>query len=63
MKEFDGSLSVASSNAIDRRLINGLAKAARVEMKDIVTSAVSCSLHTLFAENEDKSTNITLLYP
>lgn len=53
--DLSGNLNVSSSGVIDFRLMKALSKTIGVTINDIVTSALTCSMNTIFKEKGDKS--------
>lgn len=48
-----GILNVRTTDKVDFRLLKALSKTIKVTINDIVTSALTTSLHTIFRDNGD----------
>jgi hypothetical protein len=53
--DLSGNLNVSSSQVIDFRLMKALSKTINVTINDIVTSALTCSMNTIFKEKGDNN--------
>jgi NRPS condensation-like uncharacterized protein len=58
-----GNLNVSTSKTIDFRLMKALSKTINVTINDIVTTALSCSMNTMFKEKGDKNEHFKLVIP
>lgn len=61
--DLSGNLNVCSSEVIDFRLMKALSKTIGVTINDIVTSALSCSMNTIFKEKGDENKDFKLVIP
>lgn len=62
-KDLSGNLNVCSTNIIDFRLMKALSKKIGVTINDIMTSALTCSMNTIFKEKGDKAEDFLLVMP
>ena len=62
-KDLSGNLNVCSSGIIDFRLMKALSKKIGVTINDIMTSALTCSMNTIFKEKGDKSEDFQMVIP
>jgi NRPS condensation-like uncharacterized protein len=58
-----GLLNIASSRTIDFRLLKCLSKTVNFTINDIVTSALSTSMNTIFKENKDPNKSFKCVIP
>jgi hypothetical protein len=61
--DLSGNLNVCSSEVIDFRLMKALSKTIGVTINDIVTSALSCSMNTIFKEKGEDNKDFKLVIP